>query len=93
MALILIAWFVEMPLWLSITITVLAGLKILKKISEERDMKIIKKPKIEPQTCQVCGTVVEVEFKDLTIGACSLIKDTWVCPICKKRNIVKWAKE
>lgn len=29
--LILIAWFVEMPLWLSILITVLSGLRIVVK--------------------------------------------------------------
>ena len=33
--LILIAWFVDMPLWLSITTTILAGFKILRDIEEE----------------------------------------------------------
>ena len=38
-ALILIAWFVDMPLWLSITTTILASLKIMYNLITLKDEK------------------------------------------------------
>lgn len=56
-------------------------------------MKIIKKPKIEPQTCKLCGAVVEVKYRHLKRDDCSFTRDIWRCPICNKKNLVKWEKE
>ena len=57
-------------------------------------MKIIKKPKIKkPQTCKVCGTIVKLKIKNLEPSPCSFEKESWICPVCGKRNLFCWKEE
>lgn len=56
-------------------------------------MKIIKKPKIPPQTCRICGCVVHIKTKDLVASALDVVKDSFICPICCASNTVKFEKE
>lgn len=56
-------------------------------------MKIIKKPKIPIQTCRCCGSVLEVEHKDLRYSAWSLAKTIFKCKFCKTENEVNFKEE
>ena len=57
-------------------------------------MKIIKKAKIKPVTCKVCGCVFIPDKKELSYdfssGLAHALKTTVNCPTCKFENNVKF---
>lgn len=54
-------------------------------------MKIIKKPKIAPCTCEVCKCVFKPSRRDLT-GGLTGGKDSAWCPFCGKLNRVQFGE-
>lgn len=53
-------------------------------------MKIIKKSKILPVTCDVCKCVLQPKHKDLTHDHFQPLKTVVICPICANYNVVKF---
>lgn len=54
-------------------------------------MKVIERHKISPQKCRTCGSVFQLEYKDLkwedTVFKSR--KNRWKCPFCKEdRNFI-----
>ena len=49
-------------------------------------MKILKKPKIAPVTCDICGTIFQPTIRNLKWSAHYFAKNTAICPSCG-RNI------
>lgn len=56
-------------------------------------MKIIKKPKILPCKCKLCGCEFLPKYKDLKYETTSFCKDEVTCPFCKKTNYAKFEVE
>lgn len=54
-------------------------------------MKILRKPKILPCECRVCGTVFLPKWKDLTTSS-RIVKDSVRCPMCIALNDVHFEK-
>lgn len=56
-------------------------------------MKILKKAKLLPVTCELCGCVFLPKAKDLKYNDFRIIKDVVRCPICSQLNYAKFEKE
>lgn len=54
-------------------------------------MKIIKKSKILPCECRICGTVFQPKWGNLEKSS-RLIKERVNCPMCKATNYVAFEK-
>lgn len=53
-------------------------------------MKVIKKSEIKPQTCECCGSVIQVKHKNLQRVLWGVTNDDyvtiWNCPLCRHAN-------
>jgi hypothetical protein len=56
-------------------------------------MKIIKKPKILPCECAVCGAVFQPKKKDIDTRGSVLVCAVAVCPFCKSLVSVNFEKD
>lgn len=55
-------------------------------------MKIIKRGKISPCVCELCGTVFLPKWRNLKKSS-RLAREVVDCPMCKKANYIKFDKE
>lgn len=54
-------------------------------------MKVLKKPKILPCQCRICGTVFQPKWRNLK-NSSRLAKEEVYCPMCKVINHVQFEK-
>ena len=54
-------------------------------------MKILKKPKILPCECKICGTMFQPKWRNLKQSS-RLIKEEVYCPMCKATNDITFEK-
>lgn len=54
-------------------------------------MKILKKPKIAPCECRMCGTVFQSKWRNLEMSI-RFVKEKVYCPMCKEANYVVFEK-
>lgn len=54
-------------------------------------MKILKRPKILPCECKICGAIFQPKWRNLEKSS-RLIKESVYCPLCKTKNFVKFEK-
>lgn len=54
-------------------------------------MKIIKRAKILPCECTICGSIFQPKLKNLRYST-RFVKECVTCPMCKKSNYIKFDK-
>lgn len=54
-------------------------------------MTVLKKPKILPCECKICGAVFHPKWRNLTMSS-RLAKEEVHCPMCKAINYVQFEK-
>lgn len=55
-------------------------------------MKILSRKLIPNQTCECCGCVCKIDYKDLKDNFITITKTDWICPLCKTKQGVKFNK-